>query len=88
MPLDAGDATWSAIYTYFDRAEGFLEKMRVFDASRSVSRRAWGPIERLLVIEHRCVLLGVLAVLCARAHSQAMLSSWPLLDELWAAILM
>lgn len=48
MILGYRDATWSAIYTYFDRAEGFLEKMRVFDASRSVSRLQYQKLCRTL----------------------------------------
>mmetsp|Transcript_83003 Transcript_83003/g.209376 ORF Transcript_83003/g.209376 Transcript_83003/m.209376 type:complete len:301 (-) Transcript_83003:105-1007(-) len=48
MLMGYRDATWSAAQLYFDRAEAFLERMRVFDASKSVSRLQYQKLCRSL----------------------------------------
>lgn len=48
MLLGFRDATWSAAQMYFDRAGAFLDKVRNFDASKSVSRLQYQKLCRSL----------------------------------------
>jgi len=48
MLLGYRDAKWAAAQAYFERPEAFLEKMRAFDASRSISRLQFQKLSRSL----------------------------------------
>jgi len=48
MLLGYRDAKWAAAQAYFERPDSFLEKMRAFDASRSISRLQFQKLSRSL----------------------------------------
>jgi len=67
MIMGYPDSTWTAAQVYWERADSFLEKMRVFDASRCVSRLQFHKLCRSLGSQHNSFAEGHVETICPSA---------------------
>jgi len=67
MIMGYPDSSWVASQAYWERADSFLEKMRVFDASRCVSRLQFQKLCRSLASQHHTFAEGHMETICPAA---------------------